>query len=256
MLKVVPCSILSNLTHLSDDELKTKLPPAYFAIIKVVSEMHEDKKEKDRDVKIMIEMARLLKYFKTGRLPGYFKAKRLVEVIKLLPDHVRNPESGSVSITGLTKKKESKDIAERIAMKERCFYNTWIKYLAKKDKSKEASEAWNVSALDFPQGGYKLEDLQCYAAQITPALMCPYFSLPFTVKTEDKELIASAEIKHVTWKPKKAQRAPKKRGFVNHGLNTKDDHQEGVQEGLNPNSSDAKVANELSDAAGKADIEP
>jgi hypothetical protein len=161
-------------------------------------------KEKDgqkRYMGSMMEMARLLKYFKTGTLTGHFDPEKLVELIELIPQDLRNSKA-DVSIPELDSK-ESSSVKNDFESMEKRFRKTWETYLAKEVKSEEKQEekpkkkkskTYKVDSLDYPKDGYRLNNPHAYLEQIAPETMCPYYSIPFIVKVTEPKVIAGSKV--------------------------------------------------------------
>ena len=174
---VYPCSILDRLSSMKS--YKNDLTTASAAIFDVVN---EDRDMKNRTMK-SIYMARLSRYLDTGRLPPDPKMKELitpllkkigVELPEEFPEELKIPDN---KIT------DSNFV--------RAFYVIWKNYLViKKGEGKvdySKRETFDVKGFEITKKTLDIADFERIPVPITPASMCPYFSIPFTEVIKDSE---------------------------------------------------------------------
>lgn len=180
-LAVSHISILETLGIVKEDD-KHKYPSAYFAIQS--NALKYCKEQSDR----IINMSRLLRYFRTGVITGHFDEELFVKVIENLPIEHRNGHE-TVEIVKLSSSNEKE---KEFELKERCYKATWEKYIAAKTDGEQ--QKVYIPSLEFPKGGFTKEDIQALPIQIYYSFMCQYYCFPYIITTENKYLIAGSKI--------------------------------------------------------------
>lgn len=178
-LRIIPCSILSNIKNMKG--IEKSVPTAYPIIQQIVSKM---KGCKPNSVKRMVNMARLVRYCNTGKLTGHFEVECVVKLIELITNTDRK--------TYGTIPKDDETIDEKANFFKK-LWNTCLAKETEKEIDGKTIISTNVQCMKFPEKNCFTKTLRSYCNdQISPNLMCPYFSIPFTVKVKNVALTAGA----------------------------------------------------------------